>query len=313
MSDPLLTLLDSPDPAVRTQGMELARALGPAATDRVLASCVLEPDGLLWRPPGLSVAVLSLLLDAPVARLSGIRRLILCGPNPPELLARLAQRLPGLEALILSAPGLADLSSLTTLPLRTLELHAGQLEAAGPILPQLADLAVEGMEDAGRLIGLPVTKLELIIRSDADLEAVCRLTALRSLRILEHTAQQLTSLSVLASHPTLLDVTLPRHRDTRISSYSPAWVPGAERTRMVLGERYRAPFTEEKRWAEVLQRASEHWWAKGFCHQLTLESPPHSKTRRDQGSPTSDRDLPARCQGPLRRLDGRQPEVPAAG
>lgn len=113
MIDPLLTLLDSPDPDVRTQGVELARALGSAATDRVLASCEVEADGRLWRPLGLSDALLALLLDAPPAELTGIQRLTLCGRIEPELLDRIAGRIPGLTSLTLSSTNLEDLSELT--------------------------------------------------------------------------------------------------------------------------------------------------------------------------------------------------------
>ena len=47
MTGPLLTLLDSIDPDIQSQGVELGRALGGRATERVLASCVLAPDGRL--------------------------------------------------------------------------------------------------------------------------------------------------------------------------------------------------------------------------------------------------------------------------
>ncbi len=134
MTDPLLTLLDSPDPDVRTQGVELARALGSEATDRVLASCETGPDGRLWRPLGLSDALLSLLLDAPPADLAGIRQLTLCGRIDPELLARIARCIPGLTSLTLSSTNLEDLSALTRFTrLRSLSILRSTVDDLSPL------------------------------------------------------------------------------------------------------------------------------------------------------------------------------------
>ena len=184
MTGPLLTLLDSIDPDIQSQGVELGRALGGMATERVLASCVLAPDGRLWRPLGLSAPLLSLLLDAPPTMLRRIRRLTLCGSIHRDLLGRISRRIPGLTSLTLSAMTTEDLSPLTPLSqLRSLSILRSTIEDLSPLttLRALRHLSLDHCRvlrigALSRLSGLTSLSLEGVDAPSVELPA--RLTTL---------------------------------------------------------------------------------------------------------------------------------------
>ena len=69
----LLTVLDSVDPEVRAQGVELARSMGSDAIDAILSSLPLTEGGLLWRPRGLSAELLTLLVFQQSLLVKGFR------------------------------------------------------------------------------------------------------------------------------------------------------------------------------------------------------------------------------------------------
>ncbi len=101
-------LLTSPDREVQTQGIELVRALGDAVVEALAADCVVEDDGLLWHPDGLTAALLEVVGEA----VGPIRGLYLTGSVSLHILARL----PELESLHLSGARLPTLAPLLALP-----------------------------------------------------------------------------------------------------------------------------------------------------------------------------------------------------
>ncbi len=115
LSEHLGALLCSPDPAVRQQGAELARSLGEGTIEALAAGCVREDDGLLWRPEGLTDALLEVIWEAAAP----IRGVYISGPA-----MALLPLLPDLEVLHLHDATLPDLSPLLALPrLMELTLH----------------------------------------------------------------------------------------------------------------------------------------------------------------------------------------------
>ncbi|MEL6346601.1 MAG: hypothetical protein AAFV53_26045 [Myxococcota bacterium] len=138
MSDPLSDLLLHDDPLVRSQGLELGRAVSPSRLDAALSGLELDAQGWLYAPPsGWSLEMLELIMDrVHVARWG--RRLRGVGLHHQALLPIL-ERLPvDLAALDLSFSGIHDLAPLRRFPrLRWLSLHACRVFDVEP----LADLA----------------------------------------------------------------------------------------------------------------------------------------------------------------------------
>lgn len=161
----LLALLDSADPDVRAQGVELARAMGPDAIDAVFIRSPITMDGLLWRPRGgLSAELLTLLLSAGAAVRARVRRLVLSGDLSESLLARLSE-LPSLTELTLARVPAVDLdllrsfSGLTRLCVVGMELDAAVLCG----LTALRHLSLQDCttHDLDPLRALPLTSLSL--------------------------------------------------------------------------------------------------------------------------------------------------------
>ena len=158
----LMALLDSADPAQRAQGAELAVSLG--VVDGFFATCVLEPDGLLWRPSGLLAAHLSMLPQASLAARERVRRLVVIEPMASDALAALA-RLPALTELTFSSAPLADVSALQAFTsLRRLTFSDMSLDLDGlQALTSLEALSLEQctLERLDVLASLPLRALSL--------------------------------------------------------------------------------------------------------------------------------------------------------
>lgn len=157
-----MALLDSADPAQRAQGAELAVSLG--VVDGFFATCLLEADGLLWRPSGLLAAHLTMLPQASLAVRERVQRLVVVEPMAPEALAALA-RLPALVELTFSSVGHVDVSALRALAsLRRLTFSHLSLDLDGlQHLTQLESLSLEHctLKRLDALASLPLRALSL--------------------------------------------------------------------------------------------------------------------------------------------------------
>ena len=157
-----MELLDSPDPEQRAQGAELAVSLG--AVDGFFEACMLETDGLLWRPGGLLAAHLAMLPRASLAVRERVRRLVVVEPMSAEALAALA-RLPALAELTFSSVTLADVSVLQSIAsLRRLTFSRLSLDLDGlQHLTQLESLSLEHckLRRLAALASLPLRELSL--------------------------------------------------------------------------------------------------------------------------------------------------------
>ena len=160
----LLTLLDSVDPDVRAQGVELARSMGADAIDAILSDLPLTKDGLLWHPRGLSAELLTLLLSAGAAVRARIRRLVLSGAISEALLADLS-RLPSLTALTLARVPAVDPQLLRSFSgLRRLSVVGMEVDVAVLCgLPALRHLSLQDctVYDLAPLTAMPLMSLSL--------------------------------------------------------------------------------------------------------------------------------------------------------